>query len=132
MPAARREPARLRTTGMKFTLYPIGRIRKIKTKTRIVLYKKHQAGLAGVEKLSEIWVLWWFHRSDTPELRSTLKVHPKGDPVRPLTGVFATRAPMRPNLIALSRCRILSVKNNVIEIDAIDAFSDTPVLDLKP
>ena len=39
---------------------------------------------------------------------------------------------MRPNLIALSRCKILSVKENVIEIDQIDAFADTPVLDLKP
>jgi tRNA-Thr(GGU) m(6)t(6)A37 methyltransferase TsaA len=117
---------------MKLALYPIGRIEKTKTKARIVLYKKHQHGLAGVEKLSEIWVLWWFHRSDTPALRSTLKVHPKGNPDCPLTGVFATRAPMRPNLIALTRCKILSVKNNIIEIDAIDAFSGTPVLDLKP
>ena len=38
---------------------------------------------------------------------------------------------MRPNLIAISRCKILSVKDNVIEIDEIDAFDDTPVLDLK-
>ena len=38
---------------------------------------------------------------------------------------------MRPNLIALSRCEILSVKKNVIEVDSIDAFPDTPVLDLK-
>ena len=39
---------------------------------------------------------------------------------------------MRPNLIALSRCKIISVKKNVIEIDTIDAFPDTPVLDPKP
>jgi tRNA-Thr(GGU) m(6)t(6)A37 methyltransferase TsaA len=117
---------------MKFTLHPIGWIRKTKTKTRIILYKKFQPGLVGVPMLSEIWVLWWFHRNDKPRARSTLKVHPRGDPANPLTGVFATRAPMRPNLIALSRCKILSVKKNVIEIDSIDAFPDTPVLDLKP
>jgi len=64
-------------------------------------------------------------------MRSTLKVHPRGDPANSLKGVFATRAPMRPNLIALSRCKILSVKKNVIEIESIDAFPDTPVLDLK-
>jgi tRNA (Thr-GGU) A37 N-methylase len=46
--------------------------------------------------------------------------------------VFATRAPVRPNLIALSRCRVLSVRDNVVEIDDIDAFPDTPVLDIKP
>jgi tRNA (Thr-GGU) A37 N-methylase len=39
---------------------------------------------------------------------------------------------MRPNLIALSRCKILAVKRNVIEIEEIDALPDTPVLDLKP
>ena len=49
-----------------------------------------------------------------------------------LRGVFATRAPVRPNLIALSRCRVLGVQGNVIEIDGIDAFADTPVLDIKP
>lgn len=117
---------------MKFELRPIGWIRKTRTKTRIVLYKKFQAGLAGIEPKSEIWVLWWFHRNDNRRMRGTLKVHPRGNPANPLRGVFATRAPMRPNLIALSRCKILSVKNNVIEIDSIDAFPDTPVLDLKP
>ena len=49
-----------------------------------------------------------------------------------MRGVFATRAPVRPNLIALSRVRILSVRENIIEIDGIDAFPDSPVLDLKP
>jgi tRNA (Thr-GGU) A37 N-methylase len=77
-------------------------------------------------------VLWWFHQNDKPRIRSTLKGHPRGDPANPLTGVFASRAPMRPNLIALSRCKILSVKKNVIEIDSIDAVPVTPVLDLKP
>jgi len=117
---------------MNFVLHPIGRIRKTKTTTRIVLYKKYQSGLMGFEELSEIWVLWWFNRNDNPHMRSTLRVHPKGDPANPLRGVFATRAPMRPNLIALSRCKIRSVKNNVIEIDEIDALPDTPVLDLRP
>ena len=117
---------------MKFELRPIGWIRKTKNKTRIVLYKKYEPGLSGVEKKPEIWVLWWFHRNDTPRRRAVLKVHPRGDPKNPLTGVFATRSPMRPNLIALSRCNVLSVRKNVIVIDSIDALSDTPVLDLKP
>ncbi|MFZ0790715.1 MAG: TrmO family methyltransferase [Chromatiaceae bacterium] len=59
-------------------------------------------------------------------------MHRRGDPRKPLRGVFATRAPVRPNLIALSRCRVLSVHENVIEIEDIDAFPDTPVLDIKP
>jgi tRNA-Thr(GGU) m(6)t(6)A37 methyltransferase TsaA len=117
---------------MKFDVRPIGWVRKTQTKTRIVLYKKYQAGLEGIERRSEIWVLWWFHRNDNPRMRSTLKVHPRGNPANPLKGVFATRAPLRPNLIALSRCKIVSVRNNIVEIDSIDAYPNTPVLDLKP
>ncbi len=117
---------------MKFTVSPIGWIRKADRKTTIVLEKQYQPGLLGVEKLSEIWVFWWFDRNDTTRGRSTLQVHPKGNPANPLTGVFATHAPRRPNLIALSRVKVLSVKDNVIEIDEIDALPDTPVLDLKP
>ena len=122
----------LKEIRQRFVMHPIGWVRKAEGKTRIVLDKKYQPGLLGVDKLPEIWVLYWFDRNDTPEKRAVLQVHPQGDPANPLTGVFATRSPQRPNLIALSRCKILSVEENVIEIDRIDALPDTPVLDLKP
>ena len=115
----------------QFTVYPIGWVRKAEGRTTIVLDKKYQPGLLGAEKLSHIWVLWWFDRNDTPQKRSILQVHPRGNPSNPLTGVFATHSPVRPNLIAMTRCKIISVKDNVIEIESIDAFPDTPVLDLK-
>ena len=115
----------------EFTVSPIGYVRKTDGQTTIVVDKKYQPALLGVEKLGYIWVLWWFDRNDTPQRRSILQVHPRGDLNYPLTGVFATRSPVRPNLIALTRCKILSVKENVIEIESIDAFADTPVLDLK-
>ena len=50
----------------------------------------------------------------------------------PLTGVFACRSPLRPNLIALSLCKMLALENNRIIIDKIDAFHDTPIIDIKP
>ena len=115
----------------EFSVYPIGYVRKAEGRTTIVLDKKYQPGLLRLEKLSEVWVLWWFDRNDIPEKRSILKVHPRGNPNNPLTGVFATHSPVRPNLIAMTRCKIISVKDNVIEIEGIDAFPDTPVLDLK-
>ena len=43
----------------------------------------------------------------------------------------ATHSPVRPNLIAMTWCKIISEKDNVIEIESIDAFADRPVLDLK-
>lgn len=115
-----------------FTMNPVGRVHKAGGKTFIVIDKRFQPALMGVEELKSIWVLYWFDRNDTPEQRSVLQVHTHGNPDNPLRGVFATRSPLRPNLIALSQVGIVSVKGNVIEIDGIDAFADTPVLDLKP
>jgi len=115
----------------EFKVRPIGYVRVEGDRTLIVLDKKYEAGLLGMDKLSEIWVFWWFDRNDTPEKRSILRVHPRGNPENPLTGVFATHSPVRPNLIAMTRCKVVSVKENVIEIESIDAFPDTPVLDIK-
>ncbi len=115
----------------EFIVHPIGYVRKADGKTTIVLDKKYEPGLLRMEKQSEIWVLWWFDRNDTPEKRSILQVHPRGNSDNPLTGVFATHSPVRPNLIAMTRCKVISVKGNVIEIESIDAFPDTPVLDIK-
>jgi tRNA-Thr(GGU) m(6)t(6)A37 methyltransferase TsaA len=115
-----------------YQVQPIGWVRKVDGRTTIELYDEYRPALLGVDKLDSIWVLYWFDRNDTPEQRAILQVHPRGDPANPLRGVFATRAPMRPNLIALSRCRVLGVEGNLIAIDGIDAFADTPVLDIKP
>jgi tRNA-Thr(GGU) m(6)t(6)A37 methyltransferase TsaA len=114
-----------------FKVYPIGKVVKEDGKTTIVLDKEYEPGLLRFEKLSHVTVVWWFHLNDNPEDRSVLQVHPRGNPSNPLTGVFATHSPVRPNLIAITRCKVISVKGNVIEIDGIDAFDGTPVLDLK-
>ena len=111
---------------------PVGWIRKSDGRTTIEIEPQYQPALLGLDDLDAIWVLYWFDRNDSPERRSILQVHPRRDPNTPLRGVFATRAPVRPNLIALSRCRILSVEGTTIEVDGIDAFADTPVLDIKP
>lgn len=115
-----------------YQVNPVGWVRKTEDRTVIEINQKYQDAMLGVEDLDAIWVLYWFDRNDTLEQRSILQVHPRADPDNPLQGVFATRAPVRPNLIALSRCRVLSVKDNIIEIDDIDAFDNTPVLDIKP
>ena len=115
----------------QFSVYPIGYVKKSDDRTSIVLNKEYEPGLLGLDDVSHIWVLWWFDRNDTPEKRSVLQVHPHGNPANPLTGVFATHAPFRPNLIAMTRCKIISIEDNVIEIEDIDAFPDTPVLDIK-
>ncbi|MDP1652520.1 MAG: tRNA (N6-threonylcarbamoyladenosine(37)-N6)-methyltransferase TrmO [Rhodocyclaceae bacterium] len=115
-----------------YTMQPVGWVRKSGGKTFIEIDQRYQPALLGVDKLQSLWVLWWFDRNDTPEKRAILQVHPRGDTDRPLRGVFATRSPYRPNLIALTQVDVIAVRDNLIEIDGIDAFADTPVLDLKP
>lgn len=114
-----------------YTLYPIGKVVKESERTFIVLDKKYEPGLMGLDKFSHVTVVYWFDRNDTPRKRSILQVHPQGNKTNPLRGVFATHSPVRPNLIAISRCKIISVEGNIIEVDGIDAFDDSPVIDLK-
>lgn len=116
----------------QFTVSPIGWVRKTDATTTIVLDRKYEPGLLGLDGFSHVYVFWWFDRNDTPDKRKTLQVHPRGDKRNPLTGVFATRSPRRPNLIAMSLCKIVSVKGNVVQVEKIDAFADTPVVDMKP
>ena len=114
-----------------FQVFPIGKILKEGGRTFIVLDEKYEQGLLGLDKFSFVTVIYWFDRNDTLKKRSILQVHPRGNKKNPLRGVFATHSPVRPNLIGVSRCNIISVKNNIIEIEDIDAFSGSPVIDLK-
>jgi len=76
-------------------------------------------------------VIYWLDRSDTPERRQTLQVHPRSDPAIPITGVFATRSPLRPNPLGMATCELLAVEGLRLRIGAIDAFDGTPVVDIK-
>jgi tRNA-Thr(GGU) m(6)t(6)A37 methyltransferase TsaA len=115
-----------------FTLRPVGVVEKKKPVVRVRIFDEYRDALLGLEGWSHVHVFYWFDRNDTPGNRRTLRVHPQGNRDHPLTGVFACRAPFRPNLIALSVCRIASVDGLYVNLDDIDAFDGTPVLDLKP
>lgn len=130
--AGEQEPAETAGPRPSFSLVPIGRVERRGETVRIRLFDEYGDGLLGLEEWSHLNVLYWFDRNDTPERRRILRVHPRGDRENPLTGVFACRAPVRPNLIALSVCRVVSVEGCVVTVDALDAFDATPVLDLKP
>jgi len=119
-------------TSSFFELYTVGRIKRKGKSVRLHIFEKYTDALKGLDGFSHVFVLYWFDRNDTREKRSILQVHPRGNKKNPLTGVFACRAPVRPNLIALSLCKIISVKDGIVHIDNIDALNNTPVLDLKP
>jgi len=114
-----------------FYLNPVGIVRKSDESVWIEIWGEFTDGLLGLDGFSHIFVLFWFHQNDTPQKRQTLQVHPRKDSRNPLTGVFATHSPQRPNLIGLTLCRILSIGNNKIEVEDIDAFDGSPVIDIK-
>jgi tRNA-Thr(GGU) m(6)t(6)A37 methyltransferase TsaA len=114
-----------------YYLVSLGQVKRQDGRTLLVLKDRYAPGLVSLGDFSHAMVFYWFDKNDTPQKRSFLQGYRQGKK-DPLTGVFATRAPMRPNLIAMTTCRIISIKGNVIEIDRIDAFDDTPILDLKP
>jgi len=114
-----------------YQIYPVGFINKSNEITEIDICDEFTDALLGLESFSHIHVLYWFHQNDTPDKRSVLRVHPRKNEQNPLTGVFATHSPARPNLLALSVCRIISIASNRIRIHEIDARDGSPVIDIK-
>lgn len=76
----------------------------------------------------EIIVITWLHHAN----REVLQVHPQRNPSNPLTGVFSTRSPDRPNPLGLHRVKVLEIKSGELHIGPIEAIDGTPVVDIKP
>jgi tRNA-Thr(GGU) m(6)t(6)A37 methyltransferase TsaA len=129
--------------AVTFELHPIGRVRS-------PIQSREQAPKQGDEEAPEAWLeidpavaeaarhlrvgeevilLTWLDRAD----RSVLLVHPRGDERRPLTGVFSTRSPDRPNPIGLHRVTVLEVAGGLrFRVSGLEALDRTPILDIKP
>ncbi|MBW1851740.1 MAG: tRNA (N6-threonylcarbamoyladenosine(37)-N6)-methyltransferase TrmO [Deltaproteobacteria bacterium] len=116
----------------KFLIDCVGIIRKQGKSVAVEIYEEYKDGLLGLDQFSHVIMCFWFHKHDSPEQRNILRVHPRGNKANPLTGVFATRSPQRPNLFGISTCKILAIDGNIIYIDQTDAFNGSPVIDLKP
>ena len=95
---------------------------------RIAFAPEFEAHAAHLDAGDAIWILTWLDRAS----RDVAAVHPEGNANNPLTGVFATRAPHRPNPIGLHRAIVTSRDRNSITVDALEALDGTPVLDVKP
>jgi tRNA-Thr(GGU) m(6)t(6)A37 methyltransferase TsaA len=85
-------------------------------------------GLDGLVVGDDIIVVTWLHRAR----RNVLKVHPRSDRRRPLTGVFATRSPDRPNPLGLHHVTVRRFAKKRLQIGPIEAIDGTPVIDIKP
>jgi tRNA-Thr(GGU) m(6)t(6)A37 methyltransferase TsaA len=83
--------------------------------------------LTGIAPGDDVLVITWLHRAD----RDVLETHPRNDPATPLTGVFATRSPDRPNPLGLHRVTVRDVAGTRLRIGPIEAIDGTPVVDVK-
>jgi len=117
--------------GAAYQLVAIGRIINRENECRVEVDPHYQDAFLGLEQFSHIDVFYWLDANDHNEGRAVMQVHPRGDRANPLTGIFATRSPLRPNPLAVTRCRILAIEGSRITIDAIDARDGSPLIDIK-
>jgi len=96
------------------------------TEGTVEVFSKFAEALSDLEGFERIWLLCWLDRAS----QFHLKVKPYLD--RQPRGLFATRAPSRPNPIGLSCVKLLSVENNRLHVADIDLLDGTPLLDIKP
>jgi tRNA-Thr(GGU) m(6)t(6)A37 methyltransferase TsaA len=83
--------------------------------------------LNGITVGDEVVIVTWLHQAD----RSVLETHPRNDPRIPLTGVFLTRSPDRPNPLGLHRVTVREILGTRLRIGPIEAIDGTPVVDVK-
>lgn len=125
-----------------YTIQPIGTVRseltRLETAPRqgdegapeawLDLAPQVAQGLSGVLPGDELIVLTWFHLAR----RDVLQVHPRDRRDAPLTGVFATRSPDRPNPVGLHRVSVLEIDGPRLRVAPLEAIDGTPIVDIKP
>jgi tRNA-Thr(GGU) m(6)t(6)A37 methyltransferase TsaA len=128
--------------SITFTIKPIGYVRSALTQLEeapmqgdegapeawLELSPSVARGRMGITVGAELILLTWLHLAE----RDVLQVHPRGDVSRPLTGVFATRSPDRPNPIGLHRVLVLEVTEQALRVAPLEAIDGTPIVDIKP
>lgn len=137
-----RLPSRREMNENGYTIEPIGVIRSELTRLEsaplqgdegateawLELATRVTQGLAGISTGDELIVLTWLHRAR----RDLLQVHPRGRLEAPLTGVFATRSPHRPNPVGLHRVSVLEIAGQRLRVAPMEAIDGTPIVDIKP
>jgi tRNA-Thr(GGU) m(6)t(6)A37 methyltransferase TsaA len=128
-------------TGDEYSLLPVGYIRSTlqaldeaprqgsegAPDAWLEVNPRFARALRGIATGDAVIVITWLHRAD----RDVLEVHPRNDPELPLTGVFATRSPHRPNPLGLHRVTVREISGTRLRVGPIEAVDGTPVVDVK-
>lgn len=123
---------RKRNGADSYAINRIGTVRRRENEIQLAIDEPYRAALTGLDGFSHVQVLWWFDRFDSASHRSTMTMVPPFP--APTLGVFALKAPMRPNPIGLSTVRVRDVDAvaGIIHVSRIDAFDGSPIIDIKP
>lgn len=116
----------IRTPFIEIVATPIQPIAAEGITGRLEIQPEYEEGLEDLAGFSHITLLYYFHRVHS----YALKVVPFMDTVE--RGVFATKAPKRPNHIGVSTVKLLSISGTTLEVEGVDMLDGTPLLDIKP
>jgi len=127
-------------TNEEYKIKSIGHIRiegddPMKADYFVDIDEQYRSALTELDKFSHVMVFFWAHENDKDEIRNSTEwttTPPYGEGT-PETGIFATRAEYRPNPILVTTTGILdvNVKTGIVKVAGIDAFPESPVIDLK-
>lgn len=93
----------------------------------VEVHPEAAAAADGVAVGDRLVLLTWLDRAD----RTVTRVHPRGDASLPLTGVFATRSPHRPNPVGLHPVTVVERDGDRLRVEPLEAVDGTPVIDIK-
>lgn len=116
-----------------YEIYPIGHVNAQENEFSIEIHKPFRDGLKMLNQFSHLLAIWWAHGQDTaPKRDILLTCLPYAPGVE--AGVFACRSEFRPNPLAISVCACLDVdvEKGLIVVPYLDAFDQTPIIDIKP
>jgi len=116
----------------RFEMVPIGYARVSDEGSYLEILEPYRPALKQLDKFSHLMTFWWADQHDNDMSRSMMRCRPPYAEEHE-SGVFATRAEYRPNPIAMTTSRILSVdeEKGIVQLTWLDAFDGTPIVDLK-
>jgi tRNA-Thr(GGU) m(6)t(6)A37 methyltransferase TsaA len=117
-----------------FQISAIGSVRTIEKRFYIHLKQNFVPALTRLTGFSHLQIVWWAHLTDSPQNRDTLIAEKPFKKGPDQLGIFATRAPARPNPIMISTVQVndIDYEKGIIQVRFVDADDGTPVLDIKP
>jgi tRNA (Thr-GGU) A37 N-methylase len=118
----------------RLQLTAVGSVRKCEEAIYIQLYEPYFPALTHLQDFSHLQIVWWAHLTDDPRARETLVAENLFKKGPKKLGIFATRAPARPNPLMISTIAVseMAIAKGRIYTPFIDAEEASPVLDIKP